>query len=103
MCMPILFQSLETKTPHPLDLNEILVRNRSATYFVRIKGNSFEELGAYEGDILVVYRSRIADAHRLYVAVIEGEFTLVDSPAPPEGGAGLFELWGAVPSVIHRS
>ena len=41
----------------PLDLNELLVKNPPATYFVRAAGNSMADAGIQEGDILVVDRS----------------------------------------------
>ena len=38
----------------PLDLNELLVKNPPATYFVRAAGNSMVDAGIQEGDILII-------------------------------------------------
>ncbi|SQB40289.1 DNA polymerase V subunit UmuD [Citrobacter koseri] len=41
-----------------IDLNELLVRHPSATYFVKATGDSMRDAGIGEGDLLVVDSSR---------------------------------------------
>jgi DNA polymerase V len=58
-----------------LDLNEFLVSNPPATFFLAAEGDSLVDLGIFGGDILVVDRS-IEPKHRhLVIAAVDGEFT----------------------------
>ncbi len=98
--MSMLFHSIQNRTKRPLDLHDLLVTDETATFFVRIKGSSFEGLGIYAGDILVVDRSRIDKPHKYYVVVIDGSFTLVERGFRTEQQC---EYWGAVTYVIHKS
>lgn len=41
----------------PLDLNTYLVRNRTATFFFRVSGDSMTGASIHDGDLLVVDRS----------------------------------------------
>lgn len=59
-----------------LDFNELLVRRKASTYCLRVSGDSMEEAGILDGDILVVDRSvRPADGD-IIVASLEGSFTV---------------------------
>ncbi len=59
-----------------LDLNKTLIKNPAATFFVRVKGESMQEIGILDQDILVVDRSLAAKNGTVIVAVINGEFTV---------------------------
>ncbi|WP_147200835.1 translesion error-prone DNA polymerase V autoproteolytic subunit [Pantoea sp. CCBC3-3-1] len=59
-----------------LDLNELCIRHRSATYFVRAVGHSMTEAGIKDGDLLVVDKSEKALHGDIVVAAIDGEFTV---------------------------
>lgn len=60
----------------PLDLNDLLIKNPPATFFVKVKGDSM--LGAHiaPGDILVVDRSLKPTHNRIIIASLAGEFTV---------------------------
>ncbi len=59
-----------------LDLNELLVTNAPATFFLRVEGCSMIGAGIFEGDIIVVDRS-IEPRHRdIVLAVIDGRHTI---------------------------
>ena len=60
----------------PLDLNELLVRKPSATFFVRAMGDSMLEAGIDSGDILVVDRSLDPLDNDIVIACIQNEFTV---------------------------
>ena len=60
----------------PLDLNDLLVKKPTATYFVRAAGDSMTGAGIQPGDILVVDRSLDARDGSIVVACIDGEFTV---------------------------
>ena len=57
-----------------LDLNEHIIKNPAATFFVRVQGDSMIGAGINTGDILVVDRSLEATDGSVVVAVIDGEF-----------------------------
>jgi DNA polymerase V len=59
----------------PLDLNEHLIKRPAATYFVRAQGDSMQQLGIYDGDLLVVDRSIEAGHGNVIIAAVEGELT----------------------------
>ncbi len=59
-----------------LDLNEYLVKNPAATFFIRVRGHSMIGAGILDGDMLVVDRSLEARNDSIIVAVIDGEFTV---------------------------
>ncbi len=59
-----------------LNLTEWLVAKPAATYFVRVSGDSMEEAGILDGDILIVDRS-IKPCHGdTVIASVNGEFTV---------------------------
>lgn len=97
--MAIPFHSIKARKKRALDLHDILVSDAEATFFVRVAGDTFAQLDVHDGDILIVDRSGIEDPHRLYVAVVDGEFSLVTRQTVPRE----CELWGAVTYVIHKS
>ena len=59
-----------------LDLNTLVIDNPSATFFVRVAGESMRGIGITDGDILVVDRSVENWENRIVVAVIDSEFTI---------------------------
>ncbi len=56
-----------------LDLNDQLVNNKTATYFFRMKGDSMQEAGIFDNDLLVVDRSVKLQNGKIIVAVLNGE------------------------------
>ena len=59
-----------------IDISDILITNPTATFYVRVKGNSMLDANINEGDILVVDRSLEAVHGSVIIAVIDGEFTV---------------------------
>ena len=100
-----------------LDLNEFLIRNKPATFFLRVKGDSMLNAGIHDGDIIVVDRS-LRPVHRsIVVAVVDGELT-VKRLHLQKGGAELHAenpqyepillgsgqelmIWGVVTCAVH--
>jgi DNA polymerase V len=100
-----------------MNLNEHLVRNRYATFFMKVSGNTWNKMGVYEGDLLVVDRSEPALDGRLVVAAIDGDLYikqvviqhgvlhLMPGATPnqsylPDDKA--IEIWGVIIYNIHR-
>jgi len=101
-----------------LDLNEFLIQHPSATFFVRVEGDSMTEAGINSGDLLVVDRALEAVNNSIVVAIINGEFTVKRisktrgkiflRPENPDFKALEitpemdFKIWGRVSYVIHK-
>ncbi len=101
-----------------LDLNELLVNNKHATFFLRVKGDSMVNAGIHHGDIIVVDRS-LQPVHRsIVVAVVDGELTVkrlitrsgsaeLHAENPKYAPIRLQEgqeltIWGVVTSSVHQ-
>lgn len=100
-----------------LDLNEHLVRNPAATFFVRVSGDSMTGAGIHDGDLLIVDRSLNPKDKNVVLAVLNGEFTVKRirihkqkiclEPANDKyvrqevTEDAEFQVWGVVTNVIH--
>jgi DNA polymerase V len=100
-----------------LDLNRYLVHHPTATFFVRVAGNSMTGAGIHEGDLLIVDRSLEPRNGRVIIAVINGELLVKrlkiegkqpyliaehqDYPPLAITEAMEFQIWGVVTNVIH--
>jgi len=60
----------------PLDLNDLLIDNPTATFFVRVSGDSMEGARIFDGDILVVDRSKTSVHNSIVVAAVHGELVV---------------------------
>jgi DNA polymerase V len=101
-----------------LDLNELLIKNPPATFFVKVAGDSMTGAGINDGDTLIVDRSIEAVNGKIVIAVVNGELTVkrleksnnsyrlvAENPnySPLEiNEENQFEIWGVVTSVIHQ-
>lgn len=65
----------EAEVDRILDLTDHLIPRPSATYFCRSKGDSMEELGIYDGDLLIVDRSLEPLDGDVIVVCLDGELT----------------------------
>jgi DNA polymerase V len=59
-----------------LNLNDYLITEADATFFVRIKGDSMIEVGILDKDIAIVDKSRLAKKGDIVLAEVDGEFTI---------------------------
>ena len=59
-----------------LDLNNYLITQKEATFFVTIKGDSMIDASIHDGDIVIVDRSRQARIGDIVLASIDREFTV---------------------------
>ena len=101
-----------------IDLNKVLIKHPSATFFVRVAGDSMIDANIFEGDVLVVDRALEPKHNDIVIAVVYGEFTLkrliiendkiILKPEninykpiiiTPETD---FYIWGVVTSVIRQ-
>lgn len=59
-----------------LDINDLVVKNPAATFFVRVEGDSMEGAGIFSGDVLVVDRSVTPAHEKIVVAAVHGEMVV---------------------------
>lgn len=102
-----------------LDLNEYLIKNKSATFLIRVHGDSMINAGIFDGDLLVVDRSAQPSSGKIILGVLNGEFTLKridkrknklflvpenDDFKPIEVTNEMdFKIWGVVTFAIHKT
>lgn len=102
-----------------IDLNELLVQHKEATFYVRISGDSMTGAGILDGDLAVVDRSLQASDGDFVIAYVNGEFTIKQFEADGSGERGWlvpwndsyprievaaeddFRIWGVVTHVVH--
>lgn len=123
--IPLLLSPVRSGFPSPaddyiekrLDLNEQLIDHPSATFFVKVKGDSMINAGIFSGDMLIVDRYKEATNNKIIVAAFNGEFTvkrlrkyfgkITLMPENPNyqpieiTDTTDFEVWGVVVHVIH--
>ena len=101
-----------------LDFNEFLVKHPSATFCVKVTGDSMKNAGINSGDILVVDRAITQTDNKIIVAILNGEFTVKrmsrirnrlylipenSNYEPIEIKEEMdFQVWGVVTHVIHN-
>tara|TARA_B100001250_G_C19333613_1_gene585801 strand:+ start:151 stop:615 length:465 start_codon:yes stop_codon:yes gene_type:complete len=59
-----------------IDLNKYLIKNPISTFFLRVSGNSMNNAGIYDDDLLIIDRSINPYPGHIVVAILDGEFTL---------------------------
>lgn len=59
-----------------IDLNKELVRHPATTFYARVVGDSMQDAGITDGDLIVIDRSLEPREGDIVVAYIDGEFTL---------------------------
>jgi len=101
-----------------VDLNEQLVRNKPATFFMRVSGDAMTGAGIFHGDVVIVDRSVKATSGKVIIATLNGEMLIRRFektfnkirlvPETPKLSAidvdvsgSEFSIWGVVTYVIH--
>ena len=84
----------------PLDLNDLLIENPTATFFVRVSGDSMEGAGIFNDDILVVDRSITPKDESIVVAAVYGELVVKRLKKYPQKAVLISENEGYEPIVI---
>lgn len=123
---PIYLSPVQAGFPSPaedcvggqLDLHEHMVRHKSATFFLRVSGQSMINTGIFDGDLLVVDRIIPPGHGKVVIAALDGELTakrlvrrggrvllVPENPDYPEIDITEHEyvhIWGVVTYVIHK-
>jgi DNA polymerase V len=59
-----------------IDLNEQLIINKPATFFMRVSGNSMVNAGIFNDDIVIVDRSIKPKNCKIVIAILDGELLI---------------------------
>ena len=59
-----------------IDMNKYLAKNKDATFYGRVKGNSMINAGIADGDLLVIDKSIEPANGKIAVCFIDGDFTV---------------------------
>jgi DNA polymerase V len=82
--LPVLSAGISAGFPSPamdfmdvsIDLNQLMIKHPSATFFGRVQGSSMLDAGISDGDLLVIDRSLTPSNNKIAVCFIDGEFTI---------------------------
>ena len=99
-----------------IDLNEQLIKNKPATFFMRVNSDAMTGCGIHIGDVVIVDRSLEAKNGKIVIAIVDGDLLirklemnngkgrLVASKktAPIEVTDQSLKVWGVVTYVIHN-
>lgn len=101
-----------------IDLNEHLIRNKTATFFMRVNSDAMTGASIFNGDVIIVDRSLEAKNGKVVVAVLNGEmlvrrlvrsFNKIQLVPETKKLATIdvdpladFSVWGVVTYVIHQ-
>jgi len=99
-----------------IDLNKHLIKHPSTTFFGRVRGQSMQDAGISDGDLLVIDKSLEPEDGKIAVCFIDGEFTVKRIKLEKDGcylmpaneafkpihvtADNEFLLWGIVTHVI---
>lgn len=101
-----------------IDLNEQLIRNKPATFFLRVRGDAMIGAGIHDGDTVIVDRSIKPVSGKVVIATLNGEMLIRRfektfnkmrlipetnrlSPIDIDPACEDFSVWGVVTYVIH--
>lgn len=101
-----------------IDLNEQLIRNKPATFFMRVSGDAMINAGIHDGDVVIVDRSIKPLSGKVIIAILNGDMLIrrleksinkvrliPETPnlAPIDVDPFAdFSVWGVVTYVIHQ-
>ncbi|MCG8748397.1 translesion error-prone DNA polymerase V autoproteolytic subunit [Tenacibaculum finnmarkense] len=101
-----------------ISLDEELIKNKEATFFAKVSGQSMIGAGLDDNDLLVIDRSIVPTNNKIAVCFLDGEFTVKrlrvtkdeiwlqpenpDYPVIKITEENNFIIWGIVTSVIKK-
>jgi DNA polymerase V len=101
-----------------IDLNEELIRNKPATFFMRVRGEAMIGAGIFDGDMVIVDRSIKPVSGKVVIAVLNGDMLIRRFEkgfnkirlVPETSRLAAIDIdpyaelviWGVVTCVIHR-
>ncbi len=59
-----------------MSLDEYLIKNKEATFMLKVKGDSMIDAGIMEGDMVLVERGKTPKPGQIVIAQVDGEYTM---------------------------
>lgn len=101
-----------------IDLNEQLIHNKPATFFMRVRGDAMIGAGIFDGDLVIVDRSIKAQSGKIVIAILYGDMLIRRfektfnkmrllpetsrlAPIDIDPSCEEFGIWGVVTYVVH--
>ncbi len=81
-----------------ISLDQELITNNDATFYVRIDSNALKEFAIFKNDVLIIDRSFYPKENSLAMVIIEGEFKVIRVELEKNKE---FTLWGVITYIIH--
>ncbi len=92
------FSSPATHYSEPrIDLNDVLITNSSATFYIRVVDEAFNNFDISINDVLIIDRSLTPRSGQLVLAIHEDSFDIFRIDKRPTGG---LEVWGVITYII---
>lgn len=103
-----------------IDITRELIRHPETTFYARIEGDSMQDAGIFNGDLVVIDRSLKASEGNYVAAYVDGEFTIKEFRIDATNGCAWliphndkyrkirineenhFIVWGVITHVIHQ-
>ena len=103
-----------------IDITHELIRHPETTFYARIEGDSMQDAGIFNGDLVVIDRAPKASDGDYVAAYVDGEFTVKEFRTDPANGCAWliphndkykkirvneendFMVWGVITHVIHQ-
>ena|SRR5882762_1395349 len=82
-----------------LDLAKLLIQNPSSTFFMRLRGNEWQDRGIYDEDVVVIDRALVPRATDLVIWWGGESFAIGAPKKVPEDT----KVWGVVTTIIHQT
>jgi SOS-response transcriptional repressor LexA len=81
-----------------LNLQALLIKHPSSTFFMRLSGNAWEAIGIFDGDVIIIDKALEPKNTDIVVWWEAQEFRVSNyTHLPPKVAP-----WGVVTSIIHR-
>ena len=108
--------AIEDAPADALTIDDYLIERPSQTVLVRVKGDSMQDAGILDGDLVVVEKAATAKRGDIVVAIVDGEFTLKtldlergkfilrpENPAYPViRPEGALEIFGVMVGLVRK-
>lgn len=68
--------SAQEENLNTISFDDFLVKNKEASYLLKVSGRSMRDAGILEGDLVLVDRSQKAKENDIVIAQVDGDFTI---------------------------
>ncbi len=86
-------------TEQRISLDNELITNSDATFFVRVEGNAYKSFTVFHNDVLLIDRSLNPTKNSLVLIIHDGEFAIAFSSSIKNKASCI--VWGVVTYIIH--